>query len=96
MLTFAIATLSAVAHAVNIDHLPYEFHQFTQTESTAHTCLTSSERNKAPVADFWNIIAGTTAYEDSDFSPDKSSIYWPDMGEKLYTYGRGSTWMRAS
>ena len=50
-------------------------------------------RNKAAVDDFHTIVAGTAAYNDDDFTPDNSSLYWSDMGESLST--SSFEWRRA-
>jgi len=38
--------------------------------------MTTQERNKAELEDFWPIFNGDKMYEDADFSPVDSSLYW--------------------
>ena len=56
-----------------------------QTQSSNHDCMYTQNRNKAAVDDFHTIVAGTADYNDDDFTPDNSSLYWSDMGETLDT-----------
>ena len=64
-----------------------------------HTCLTSQERNKADLDDFYAIYRGSATYSDSDFKPDSDALYWADMGEdtsKMATEKEPKiTWKRA-
>ena len=56
-----------------------------QTQSSNHDCMYTQNRNKAAVDDFHTIVAGSADYNDDNFTPDNSSLYWSDMGDTLDT-----------
>ena len=60
-----------------------EITTLAQTQSSNHDCMYTQNRNKAAVDDFHTIVAGSAEYNDDDFTPDASSLYWSDMGENL-------------
>lgn len=65
--------------------------------STANTCMTSANRYKAPLEDFWAIFNGNEQYTDKDFTTDASSILWTDHGEThLSDLVPNIEWVRAS
>ena len=63
------------------DPVHNEFVQISSSSGIVRTCQSSFDRAKEPVDDFWSILNGTTPYSDDDFTPDDSSIYWPELGE---------------
>ena len=44
-------------------------------------CQFGENRNKAALDDFWGILGSNTTYNDSDFTPDNTSLVWSDLGE---------------
>ena len=62
-------------------------------QSSNHDCLYTQTRNKAPVDNFHTIASSATEYNDDDFTPDNSSLYWADMGESLKV--KDFEWKRA-
>ena len=59
--------------------------------------MTTNQRMKAPVDDFWNILgaSGDGQYTDSDFTADDTALWWADMGESNASWA-GTSWMRAT
>jgi len=55
-------------------------------------CQYGENRNKAALDDFWGILGSNTTYNDSDFTPDNTSLEWTDLGEKLDLGGSTTNW----
>jgi len=62
--------------------------------TTGNTCNTSADRNKAELVEFYEIYdaIGSDKYEDKNFTPDDTSIFWADMNESSNLAGIG--WLR--
>ena len=85
--TFIAACLTAVAVSIRKSHI-YQMtpaHSFAELESSNHTCLSSSNRNKADLVDFWSFQNGSEKYSDTDFTPDISALSWSEFGEDKMT-----------
>ena len=50
-----------------------------EAQSSNHDCTFAHRRNKADLEDYWTIRQGASLYEDTDFTPDMSALYWSDM-----------------
>lgn len=46
--------------------------------SETHSCSFSIDRVKEGAADYKGIIGSGTSYQDPDFGPEASSIFWED------------------
>ena len=99
--SFALASIAAVAAASNFSHGMEQL--FAQTAldaaSKTHTCLTTANRNKAKLDDFYALLKGSTPYSDDDFSADMSAVYWKDIdtvGAMDAELKKPVTWKRAS
>ena len=80
--TFIAACLTAVAVSIRTSHVSQTSAQsFAEIESSNHTCLSSSDRNKADIVDFWSFQNGSEKYSDTDFTPDISALSWSEFGE---------------
>ena len=77
--TFAVACLTAYASGLHIAQ--QEEQTLAQVATTGHNCMTSQDRNKAELDDFWSIYRGTEKFSDDDFGHDNSALFWDDMGE---------------
>ena len=64
--------------------------------SETHSCNFSIDRVKKGAADYKGIIGGGSSYQDPDFGPEASSIFWEDRN-RGYLYGHVSdiSWDRA-
>ena len=100
--SFALASIAAAAAATNSSWGMEQLFAQTALESATktHTCLTTANRNKAKLDDFYALLKGTTPFADDDFTPDQSSVYWKDIdtlkaGEKN-ELGVAMTWKRAT
>lgn len=60
-----------------------------------HTCASGPNRNKAPVADFYGLLSGSSKYTDEDFTTDNDALWWSDLGEYPGNTNRYPTWTRA-
>ena len=65
------------------------------TGSGPHSCMTTNERMKTDVDDFWSILGSGNQYTDSDFTADQSALWWADMGETNDKWA-STSWARAS
>ena len=79
--TFITASLAAAAAAFQTSNrLEQILAQLgLETESTEHTCLTTANRNKEAVDQFYDLLAKGKFYSDDDFTPNQSAIYWKDI-----------------
>ena len=46
------------------------------------TCLTTAERAREPVEDYYAIYNGDEWYQDEEFPPEESSLYWDEFNEQ--------------
>jgi hypothetical protein len=97
--TFIAACITAVAVSIRTSPISQmsPAHSFAELLSSNHTCLSSSNRNKADLVDFWSFQNGSEKYSDSDFTPDKSALFWSEFGEhkmELKEIASDVTWKR--
>jgi hypothetical protein len=94
--SFELACLAATAMASGFNQQSRSLAEvMLQTQADAHTCTSAQERNKAPVADFYSLVAKTEKYSDPDFAPNKTSLDWADMGESELSNYASLEWTRA-
>ena len=96
-LSFFAATIAAVAESCKLPE-----NLFAQTErSRLPTCMTTAERARIPVKNFYEILDGKTRIDDSDFTHSAQALYWSNLGEEggaiaQLEKSHESSWIRAS
>ena len=95
--SFELACLAATAMASSMHQQQSKSLAETMimTQAATHTCVTTQDRNKAPVANFYDLVAKTDKYTDPDFAPNKTSLDWDDMGERELANYASLQWERA-
>ena len=99
--SFALASIAAAAAATNSSWGMEQLFAQTALESATktHTCLTTANRNKAKLDDFYALLKGTTPYADADFTADQNAVYWKDidtLGKHDDALKKPVTWKRAT
>ena len=81
MKTFVVATIAAAAAATNMSsRLEQILAQLgLETQSSNHTCLSTANRNKEAVDNFYELLKSGKVYSDDDFTPDASAVWWSDI-----------------
>ena len=98
-LSFFAATIAAVAESCRLLPMPAHYGQIEQ-ESGEATCMTTAERARKSVKNFYEIVDGKNRIEDKEFPHNQSSLYWANLGEadgKIGTLEKSSniSWRRA-
>ena len=78
--TFVVASIAAAAAATRLNsRLEQILAQLGVENESEKTCLSTANRNKEEVDNFYELLASHKVYSDDDFTPDASAIWWSNI-----------------
>lgn len=80
-LSFFAASIAAVAESCRLLPSPAYLIQLAEAQLDEPTCMTTAERARKSVKNFYEIVDGKNRIEDKEFTHGEKSLFWANLGE---------------